>query len=113
MRSPSSGVLGGGVIIAVMGRLSVAEAQQLAACRPEGSQGIALLLEVSSWSDEARRRRQANGGTNGSAANGTPGNGTAANGGAADGGTSHEHALAGTCRWPICRRPGSRRHVRQ
>lgn len=94
-------VLGGGVIIAVMGRLSVTEAQQLAACRPEGCQGIALLLDVSSWSDEARRRRQANGSTTGSPANGTPGNGTAgngspANGRAADGGTSHEHALAGT-----------------
>jgi len=64
-------VLGGGVIIAVMGRLSVTEAQQLAACRAEGSQGIALLLDVASWSDEARRRRQANGSsTNGSSTNG-------------------------------------------
>lgn len=111
-------VLGGGVIIAVMGRLSVAEAQQLAACRPEGSQGIALLLDVSSWSDEARRRHQANGSragtsangtatngttangttTNGMAANGTTTNGMAANGTtakAAEGGTSHEPTLAG------------------
>jgi uncharacterized protein (DUF58 family) len=54
-------VLGGGVIIAVLGRLSVAEAQQLAACRAEGSQGIALVLDVWSWSDEARRHRVANG----------------------------------------------------
>ena len=46
---------GAGVIIAVMGRLSVAEAQQLAACRADGSQGIALLLEVSSWADQAAR----------------------------------------------------------
>jgi len=46
---------GGGVIIAVMGKLSVTEAQQLAACRADGSQGIALLLDVSSWADEALR----------------------------------------------------------
>ena len=46
---------GAGVIIAVLGRLSVAEARQLAACRADGSQGIALLLEVSSWADQAVR----------------------------------------------------------
>jgi len=45
---------GAGVIIAVMGQLSVAEAQQLAACRSEGSQGIALLFAVSSWADGHR-----------------------------------------------------------
>lgn len=52
---------GAGVIIAVMGRLSAEEARQLAVCRADGSQGIALLLEVSSWSDEAVRaaRQQA------------------------------------------------------
>ena len=44
-----------GVIIAVMGRISVAEAQQLAACRGDGSQGIALLLDVSSWADQTFR----------------------------------------------------------
>jgi hypothetical protein len=44
-----------GVIIAVMGRISVAEAQQLAVCRGDGSQGIALLLDVSSWADQAVR----------------------------------------------------------
>jgi uncharacterized protein (DUF58 family) len=48
-------VSGGGVIIAVMGKLTVAEAQQLAACRADGSQGIALVLDVSSWADEAVR----------------------------------------------------------
>ena len=48
-------VSGGGVIIAVMGKLSVTEARQLAACRADGSQGIALLLDVSSWADEALR----------------------------------------------------------
>jgi uncharacterized protein (DUF58 family) len=48
-------ISGGGVIIAVMGKLSVTEAQQLAACRADGSQGIALLLDVSTWADEALR----------------------------------------------------------
>jgi len=47
-------VVGGGVIIAVMGRLSQAEARQLAACRTEGSQGIALLLDVAAWADSRR-----------------------------------------------------------
>jgi uncharacterized protein (DUF58 family) len=47
-----------GVIIAVMGKLSVAEAQQLAACRSEGSQGLALLLAVSSWADAQHRSGQ-------------------------------------------------------
>jgi uncharacterized protein (DUF58 family) len=93
-------VLGGGVIIAVMGRLSVTEAQQLAACRGEGSQGIALLLDVASWSDEARRRRQANGSaTNGSATNGSATNGSATNGSATNGsatnGASHEPVPGG------------------
>jgi uncharacterized protein (DUF58 family) len=81
--------LGGGVIIAVMGRLSVTEAQQLTACRPEGSQGIALLLDVSSWSEEALRRRQGNGGTNGSTANGSTANGSTANGSTANGSTAN------------------------
>jgi len=47
-------VVGGGVIIAVMGRLSQTEARQLAACRTEGSQGIALLLDVAAWADPKR-----------------------------------------------------------
>jgi uncharacterized protein (DUF58 family) len=66
----------GGVIIAVMGKLSVTEAQQLAACRAEGSQGIALLLDVSSWADEALRAssQQATTTPDGAAAgNGRPG----------------------------------------
>ena len=46
---------GAGVIIAVLGRLTSAEAQELAACRTEGSQGIALLLAASSWADVDRR----------------------------------------------------------
>jgi uncharacterized protein (DUF58 family) len=48
-------VSGAGVIIAVMGKLSTAEASQLAACRTEGSQGIALLLNVATWANVARR----------------------------------------------------------
>jgi hypothetical protein len=51
-------VSGAGVIIAVMGKLSPAEASQLAACRTEGSQGIALLLNVATWADAARRTAQ-------------------------------------------------------
>ena len=50
---------GAGVILAVMGKLTTAEAQQLAACRTEGSQGIALLLAVSSWAAEQQRSEQA------------------------------------------------------
>jgi Protein of unknown function DUF58 len=106
LRSSSSGsltqalselrVLGGGVIIAVMGRLSVAEAQQLAACRGEGSQGIALLLDVASWSDEARRHRQDNASKAGTTANGGSANGSAANGGAANGGAANGGAANGS-----------------
>jgi uncharacterized protein (DUF58 family) len=51
-------VSGAGVIIAVMGKMSTAEARQLAACRTEGSQGIALLLDVATWADGARRTGQ-------------------------------------------------------
>jgi uncharacterized protein (DUF58 family) len=47
-------VAGAGVIIAVMGRLTAVEARQLAACRAEGSQGIALLLDVPTWASGAR-----------------------------------------------------------
>jgi uncharacterized protein (DUF58 family) len=67
-----------GVIIAVMGQVSVAEAQQLAACRSEGSQGIALLLDVKTWSDGARaadRAAQQPGSENGASRNGASENG--------------------------------------
>jgi uncharacterized protein (DUF58 family) len=43
-----------GVIVAITGRLTVREARQLAACRTEGSQGLALLLDVASWAAEPR-----------------------------------------------------------
>ncbi len=49
-------ISGAGVIIAVMGKMSVAEARQLAACRSEGSQGIALLLDVATWAEAASPR---------------------------------------------------------
>src|SRR5215475_6886532 len=39
----------GGVIIAISGRLSAPEARKLAACRTEGSQGLAILLDVATW----------------------------------------------------------------
>ncbi|HEY2508067.1 MAG TPA: DUF58 domain-containing protein [Streptosporangiaceae bacterium] len=45
---------GSGVVIAIMGRLSTTDAEQLAACRSEGSQAIALLLAVSEWTDNER-----------------------------------------------------------
>jgi uncharacterized protein (DUF58 family) len=44
-----------GVIVAIAGRLTVREARQLAACKTEGSQGLALLLDVSSWVGEPAR----------------------------------------------------------
>ncbi|HSR87288.1 MAG TPA: DUF58 domain-containing protein [Streptosporangiaceae bacterium] len=47
-------VVGGGVIIAILGRMSQAEARQLAACRTEGSQGIALLLDIAAWLEQRR-----------------------------------------------------------
>jgi uncharacterized protein (DUF58 family) len=44
-----------GVLVAITGRLSVREARQLAACRTEGSQGLALLLDVRTWTDGPHR----------------------------------------------------------
>ncbi|HMH94312.1 MAG TPA: DUF58 domain-containing protein [Streptosporangiaceae bacterium] len=41
----------GGLIVAVMGRLSADSARQLAACRRDQGQAIALLLAVSTWAD--------------------------------------------------------------
>jgi hypothetical protein len=78
---------GAGVIIAVMGRLSAAEAEQLAACRTEGSQAIALLLAVSAWTGGLRPGQPAD---EGSAAAG-PGTGPGASSplaGASDPGAS-------------------------
>jgi uncharacterized protein (DUF58 family) len=55
---------GAGVIVAVLGRMSAAAAEQLAACRSEASQAIALLLAVDTWADPSRAGAPAaNGGT--------------------------------------------------
>jgi uncharacterized protein (DUF58 family) len=43
-----------GVIIAIMGHLTDDNARQLAVCRTEGSQAIALLLAVGTWADHGR-----------------------------------------------------------
>jgi len=93
---------GAGVIIAVMGKMSPAEAKQLAACRTEGSQGIALLLDVATWADEARRASPIavpatdRAAPSGSAAHGdTALDGAAANGGAANGGAANGGAANG------------------
>jgi hypothetical protein len=42
----------GGLIVAVTGQLTAGEAHQLAACRRDQCQGIALLLAVSTWADQ-------------------------------------------------------------
>jgi len=62
---------GAGVIVAITGRLSAADADQLAACRTEGSQAIALLLAVSTWADPGRAASQ-EAGTGGRTADGQP-----------------------------------------
>ncbi len=68
---------GAGVIIAVTGLLTPAEARELAACRSEGCQGIALLLAVSSWLDRPQAGRPAEGNAQGDAdATGDPANGS-------------------------------------
>jgi hypothetical protein len=41
-----------GVIIAILGRLTATETRQVAACRTEGSQGLALLFDVAGWVDD-------------------------------------------------------------
>ncbi len=48
---------GSGVVIAITGRISEAEARALAASRTEGSQAIAFLLAVSTWADQDRQGR--------------------------------------------------------
>jgi uncharacterized protein (DUF58 family) len=45
----------GGVVIAIVGRLSAPEARKLAACRSEGSQGLAILLDAATWAAEPQR----------------------------------------------------------
>jgi uncharacterized protein (DUF58 family) len=43
----------GGLIVAICGRLSGDAARQLAACRRDQCQGIAMLLAVSTWAEQA------------------------------------------------------------
>jgi uncharacterized protein (DUF58 family) len=62
---------GAGVIVAITGRLSAADADQLAACRTEGCQAIALLLAVSTWADPGRAATQ-EAGSGGRTADGQP-----------------------------------------
>jgi hypothetical protein len=57
----------GGVVIAIVGRLSAPEARKLAACKTEGSQGLAILLDVASWAIEPQRADPPATGSNGSA----------------------------------------------
>lgn len=63
---------GSGVVIAIVGRISDAEALQLAASRTEGSQAIALLLAVSTWADQDRPGRAPAGAGGAAAADGAP-----------------------------------------
>ena len=85
---------GAGVIIAVMGRLSVTEAQQLATCRADGSQGIALLLDVSSWADGAVRTAGEHGMPASSPTGGAPPRSVSASAGAAGNGWAADSAPA-------------------
>jgi uncharacterized protein (DUF58 family) len=71
-----------GVIVAVLGRLSQAEARRLATCRAGGCQAIALLLDVRTWADTRQAGQQVHGrdvGAERSASpSGSPANGQAA-----------------------------------
>ena len=49
----------GGLIVAIMGRLSADSARQLAACRRDHGQAIALLLATSTWTDPGFAGRSA------------------------------------------------------
>jgi uncharacterized protein (DUF58 family) len=93
---------GSGVIVAVIGRISVAEAEQLAACRTEGSQAIALLLAVSTWTDQERAHQAGTAAGESSEAGLPDGDHASADGSqqsrtaAADGRRSHADAKAET-----------------
>ncbi|HUZ27132.1 MAG TPA: DUF58 domain-containing protein [Streptosporangiaceae bacterium] len=63
----------GGLIVAIMGSLSADAARQLAACRRDQCQAIALLLAASTWADQA-----------------AAGKGSASNGSGRGGGTGGE-----------------------
>lgn len=80
----------GGVIIAIVGRLSAPEARRLAACRTEGSQGLAILLDVATWTEQPQHATQLVAGPE----NGTPGDVTSPAPGPANGKRSAEAAAA-------------------
>ena len=89
---------GAGVIVAVAGMLTPEEARELAVCRGEGCQGIALLLAVSSWLDQPHTTRPADGHANGGATmDADPANaGQRASAGQAGGGRAMGRAAAET-----------------
>jgi hypothetical protein len=62
----------GGVLIAIAGKLSAPEARKLAACRTEGSQGLAILLDVATWAVEPQNASLPVNGSNGSAPHDVP-----------------------------------------
>jgi hypothetical protein len=53
---------GDGLLVAVAGDLSVADAEELAGRRRSGSTGIALLLDVATWGTGGHRRSRAGSG---------------------------------------------------
>jgi len=57
----------GGVLIAIVGRLTTPEARKLAACRTQGSQGLAILLDAATWAVESPQSGQLDAGPDDSA----------------------------------------------
>jgi uncharacterized protein (DUF58 family) len=92
-----------GVVIAVMGHLTAAEAEQLAACRTQTSQAIALLLSVRGWADPVRPAHQANGaaGAEPAVPDGTATADAHAGNGAARDETADAAAALGTAGWHV------------
>jgi uncharacterized protein (DUF58 family) len=105
----------GGLLVAVLGRVSPAAARELAASRRDGRFAIALLLVTSTWANPGHDRRDAMTGSNGAdgpgstagtgsggtlphgtaSANGAAANGSAANGSAANGAAGNGSAANG------------------
>jgi uncharacterized protein (DUF58 family) len=91
-----------GVVIAIMGHLTAAEAEQLAACRTEASQAIALLLAVRSWADPSRPADPADAAAGGPAAPGAAGAADAHPGnGVGPDETAAAAAALGTAGWHV------------
>ena len=85
-----------GLLIAITGRLSAAQARELAAARPGGGLAIALLLAVSSWA--ARQGGNSGGTARGSSPAG--GSSGAEGGGAADE-TAEAAGILATAGWRV------------